>query len=163
MNNWSLLEQKQYDDAWNFVYDVLQFRPRVGSELLHLPQPNIVFTIEEYYDAGFREDYYSDLHVKIHKIFQLLTRQGERIIALNWQHDCYSFDPRIEFERDEFDEWLIPVFPNGDYIFFLKEDYSNGVFGDGLHLSLSFYGKELVEALSVHKPIILIDADAKAE
>ncbi len=72
--------------------------------------------------------------------------------ALNWQHDCYSFLPELPFEKDQFDEWLIPIFPNGDYLFFLTKNFQNGVFADGINLSISIFGKDIIREFEINKP-----------
>ena len=75
--------------------------------------------------------------------------------ALDWQHDCYAFDPILPFERNEFDDWLISIFPNGDYLFFLTSNFQNGIFADGINLKISFWGNEMLQALEANKPRIL--------
>jgi hypothetical protein len=155
MNNWEILSEEQSSLAWDYIYTTMKFRPRGTGKLIEIPQPCEYYNIAQYYNAGFREDYYDDLHKKTKQVFRSITGRNERMLALNWQHDCYSFDPRLKFQKDEFGEWLIPVFPNGDYIFFLTQDFSNGVFGDGINLYLSLFGKKLIESFKMNHPRIL--------
>ncbi len=155
MSNWQILSNKESSLAWDYIHTTMKFRPRETGQLIELPPPFKCYNISQYYNTGFSEDYYDDLHKKAVPVFRLITNRDERILALNWQHDCYSFDPRLEFEKDEFGEWLISVFPNGDYVFFLTQNFRNGIFGDGINLSLSLFGKELTEAFKVYCPQIL--------
>lgn len=156
MNNWQILSHKQSSLAWEYIYEQMQFNPRGEEKLIDIPEPSRCYDISSYYDAGFREDYYNDLHEKIRQVFCIVTHKGERVIALNWQHDGYSFDPRLEFEKDEFGEWLVPVFPNGDYIFFLTADFSNGIFCDGINLSICLFGDKMLQSTEVNLPVIFI-------
>jgi len=132
----------------------LQFKPH-GEPIIQLSPPSETKSIEELFDEGSQESLYDDLHDKMRTVFQEITIEGERILALNWQHDCYSFDPRLPFEKDEFDEWLISVFPNGDHIFFLTGDFKNIYYGDGIHKTISISGDSLLEAVAHYRPLIL--------
>ncbi|MGN8844136.1 DUF2716 domain-containing protein [Niallia sp. HCP3S3_B10] len=53
---------------------------------------------------------------------------GEKVYALDWMHNGYLFDPTLNFETDEFGDWLIPIIPNGDH-FFLQRDFKWGIIG----------------------------------
>ena len=166
MSNWKLLDDETYKLAWDFVDDSLCFKPhnspKFHSEfkkvsVIKLPKPNVYYSTKKYFvtedrecsisEAKLFENFDSNLENKFVSIFKTLTKKkGERMYALDWQHDGYSFDPFLPFERDGcFEEWLIPSFPNGDYLFFLTKNFKNGIFGDGIHKSISFFGKEMVE------------------
>ena len=162
MSNWKLLDDGTRELAWDFVYDSLCFEPHRYKfdkkvSIIKLPKPNVYYSTKKYlfnrgekysvYKAKMCKNLYSSLENKFLSVFKTLTKKkGERMYALDWQHDCYSFDPFLPFERDGcFEEWLIPAFPNGDHLFFLTKDFKNGIFGDGIHHSISFFGKEMVE------------------
>lgn len=145
MENWTLLDEIKYKDVWDFIYDTFLFTPNNGEKVVVIPEPHISEDISQHYDDGFTEIYYDNLHQQARWVFQKIVGQNNRIIALNWQHDCYSFNPHLPYEEDEFGEWLIPVFPNGDYIFFLTDDLQNGLFCDGIALRLTWFGKEMIE------------------
>lgn len=156
MNNWQLLNDLEYAKAWNFLYEELHFSP-FESYLIILPDPKKDFDISKYYDDGFSQELYDDLH-KDALFWLKKVSKGKRIFALNWQHDCYSFNTDLPFEKDEFDEWLVPVFPNGDYIFFMTNDFSSGIFADGINLKLSIWGEALMRAFECKKPEMLSPA-----
>lgn len=155
-NNWKLLSELKHKQVWDFVYDKLLFRPTNDDEkeLIILPHPNKCFDISNFYNKGFIEELYDDLHISILLWFDRISNH-KRMYALNWQHECYSFDVDLPFEKNEFDEWLVPVFPNGDYIFFLTGDFQNGIFADGINLTLSLWGGEVIKALEYKTPKIL--------
>jgi hypothetical protein len=154
MENWKKLDDLDERNAWGFITNKLNFQPYNKECIVRLPSPNKVFEISKYYDEGFNEELYSNLHESILSLFKKIAKGG-RMYALNWQHDCYSFSPYLLFEKDEFDEWLVPVFPNGDYLFFLTEDFDNGIFADGVNLKFSIWGENIVTALEYEVPIML--------
>lgn len=139
MSNWKLLDNSAYTSVWNFVYDKLHFKPYNKEHLISFLCHYICFDLTSFYDNGFNEALYDNLHEEILVWFKKASN-GEELYALNWQHDCYAFNPDLPFEKDEFNEWLIPVFPNGDYLFFLTKDFKNGIFADGINFTFSFWG-----------------------
>ncbi|MFL5730485.1 MAG: DUF2716 domain-containing protein [Cytophagaceae bacterium] len=155
MKNWGILSQQDYSKAWDFINNELSFKPNSNGEgLIKLPSPNKKYDIHNFYNENFSEELYNNLHNYILGYFKQLSK-GNRLLALDWQHDCFSFDPHLPFEKDEFDEWLIPAFPNGDYLFFLTKDFKNGIFADGINLSISFFGDDLINIIQHEKPEIL--------
>ncbi|PUB08164.1 uncharacterized protein DUF2716 [Paenisporosarcina sp. OV554] len=48
-------------------------------------------------------------------VYQELTQKNEYMYAVDWQHPGYWITPRLEFPKSEFNEWTVPIFPNGDY------------------------------------------------
>lgn len=154
MSNWKLTSELEYEAITSFVYDKLFFAPNgAKDEIIELPCPNKIFDIHKYYDSGFEEELYNDLHTSAIKWFKNIANEGI-IYAYNWQHDCYSFSPYLPMETDEFNEWLIPVFPNGDYLFFVSGNFNNGIFADGINLTISIWGKEIVKAVEIDTPLM---------
>src|SRR5438132_991579 len=108
MENWRPLDRIENKSVWNFVYEFLQFDSEAAKpNKVKLPIPNRCYDISKYYNGGFDENLYEDLHDVLRKTFETIAL-GKRMYALDWQHDCYSFDPLIEFEKNEFNEWLVP-------------------------------------------------------
>lgn len=156
MSNWSLLTEVEYKRVWDFVYNDLHFFPNVreANRLIDIPSPSRHFNISQFYGDGYSEELYEDFSLSAISWFKKIAGSN-RMYALNWQHECYSFRPDRPFEKDEFDEWIIPIFPNGDYLFFLTCDFRNGIFADGINLTISFWGKDLIEAFNARKAKML--------
>jgi Protein of unknown function (DUF2716) len=155
MNNWRMLNESECNNVWNFIYERLFFQPNVeGVKLITLPVPSKCYDISKFYNNGFSDELYDNLHQWAIKCFIPISK-GKRLYGLNWKHECYSFDPQLPFEKDEFDEWLISVFPNGDYIFFLTQDFKTGIFGDGINLTISFFGEDIIKELRDEQPEII--------
>lgn len=154
MENWKKINEMESDKLWRFVFENLTFRPYDKANIINLPIPHKTFDISGFYNEGFSEFLYNELHATIHNWFKGITN-GTRMYALNWQHDCYSFTTDLPFEKDEFGEWLISAFPNSDYIFFITDAFSNGFFGDGINKKIFIWGKEIINASQVNMPRIL--------
>ena len=79
---------------------------------------------------------------------------AERIIALDWQHPCYWFDPR---HPDALADWnrYIPLLPDGDYSIFLTEDLENGLFAHPWERSLCVFGVAWVERARADPPDVV--------
>lgn len=154
MKNWILLRDVDNDNLWNVIYNKYKFQPHEQTEIIFLPNPNLTFNISDFYNDGYVDDIYDELHsVAIKWFIDIFDK--ERLYAVSWQHEGYSFLPNLPFEYDEFGEWLIPVFPNGDFNFFLSKDLKNGIFADGINFSISFFGEDLLKSIIINRPKIL--------
>jgi len=47
---------------------------------------------------------------------------------------------------------MIPVFPNGDYYFFIQKDFKWGYLGHPWEESITIFGEELIESFERNKP-----------
>jgi len=155
MNNWKQLDVAHYTRVWDFVYKNLDFKPyNEPNSIINVSSKSLFFDISEYYNEGFKEELYENLHCNVLNCFREIHE--DLLYALNWQHDCYSFSPNQPFELDEFGEWIIPVFPNGDYIFFLTKSLEEGIFADGINCSIVFFGERLIDSLMENMPKMFI-------
>ncbi len=153
MKNWTTLDDEKHSALWDYVYDVIGFDPHGREDaIISLEEPFALFDLKSFWGEGYREELVTDLELKTIALFQAITTEGERLHALDWQHEGYTFDPRLPFEVDAFNDWFVPAFPNGDYTFFLKSDLSGGIFGDGVHSSMTYWGKDVLNALHKHCP-----------
>lgn len=160
MDNWTPLSNPEYDRIWSRIYRDIKFKPSMSIfPSFQVPTPFISYDISEYLidsrdlDAGSIElDAYDNLEEKALDAFKELTLVGECMLALNWEHECYWVNPRLEFVKNEFGEWTIPIFPNGDYYFFIEKDFKWGYLGHPWEKSITVFGKELINAFDKHKP-----------
>lgn len=120
-----------------------------------VPSPFITYDISNYFKDHADSDAYENLEEKTLAAFKAISSINESILALDWQHQGYWVDPHLEFSRDEFEEWTIPIFPNGDYYFFLQQDFNWGFLGHPWEKSITIFGEELLNALTEYKPIML--------
>lgn len=161
MVNWRALSQIKQERIWSEVNQLIKWMP--GSRFHHIipPDPYRVFDISSGMSskAGHNDvsRVLSDLETSILKAFQSCTGEQDVIYAFDWQHDGYIFSPHQTMPKDEFGEWPVPVFPNGDYYFFFYQDFSWGLLGDPWKCTITVFGEELLEAIDNDPPILFQD------
>lgn len=146
MENWLELSEVEDKKVWTKIYGELKFKPSISDfPSFEVPTPFITYDISIY--IGESEDLhaYYDLEEKALLVFQKNASQGEYIYALDWQHDCYWINSHLEFEKDEFEEWKVLIFPNGDYYFFIQKDFEWGYLGHPWEKTITIFGKELIK------------------
>ncbi|MFD0048180.1 DUF2716 domain-containing protein [Actinomycetes bacterium NPDC127524] len=153
MKNWISLSEQESDQVWDKIHRDFTFKPSTTKfPSFKAPVPFIKYDISGFYGESADLDAYDDLEEKALIAFKEITLVDEYILALDWQHECYWVNPRLEFERDEFGEWNIPIFPNGDYYFFIQKDFKWGFLGHPWEKSITIFGKDLIEAFDKLKP-----------
>ncbi len=154
MQNWKKLDKVEKNNLWDYISSKLSFNPR-NSENTIIPKELLYkcYDISSHYNENFKLENYDELHDYTLNLFRILS--SKKVYALDWMHDCFVFDPNLPFELDEFEEWLISVFPNGDFVFFITENLENIIFADGINSKIYFLGREIVEFLKLNRPKIL--------
>jgi hypothetical protein len=159
MRNW---QEKDFDDiedkrVWDFMDNSLSFSPYNENQefIITPPPPCKSFDTSSFFGDNYSQDLYDDLEICMIEWFKIISN-NKRMYALNWKHDTYSFDPYLTFERDKFNEWLAPAFPNGDLLCFLNDDFTDGVFGDGWNYRIIIWGENLLKAYEKIKPKMLL-------
>ena len=147
MKNWQRLSQKEEEYVWNTFYQLFDFKPGIKifpGIRTSLPQKR--FSTSRYFSEHAPLDKLEDLALVL---FYAVSEPGQRLYALDWQHQCYDFDPRQEMDRDEFGEWVIPILPNGDYYIFLTKDFRNVWFGHPWEETITLIGHDLVKQAEI--------------
>ncbi|ANU13035.1 hypothetical protein B481_0362 [Planococcus halocryophilus Or1] len=130
MGNWISFSHKEYDQTWDRIYRDFKFKPSISTfPSFQVPNPFITYDISEYFRNPADLDAYDNLEEKALDAFKEITTIDEYILALDWQHEYYWVNSRLEFEKDEFEEWTVPLFPNGVYYFFIQKDFKWGYLG----------------------------------
>lgn len=128
MENWLELSEAEYEKVWNKMCEVLNFKPSTSNfPSFEVPTPFITYDISIYFEYSNDLGAYDELEEKALLVFKENTSRDDYLYALDWQHECYWINPGLEFEKDEFDELKVPVFPNGDYYFFIHKDFGKNV------------------------------------
>ena len=128
---------------------MFHFKPSIN----HFPaiatdRPQLKFDITNCFSEDFTLDKLEEYALNL---FISVSKKGERLYALDWQHECYDFDPREQMDRDEFDEWIVPVLPNGEYYIFLTKDFNNVWFGHPWEQTVTLIGEDIVKQAQVMK------------
>jgi len=86
-------------------------------------------------------------------LFKNQTKRNESIYAFEWQSSCYLFNPHLDFKRDEFQEWPIPIIPNGDYYIFTNQNSNWGWLGHPWKGEIVVYGDSFIENIKENKRV----------
>ncbi|WP_028596238.1 DUF2716 domain-containing protein [Paenibacillus assamensis] len=163
MKNWIEINSTLNNQIWQSIYNNFNFKPSIHKEdwpSFTLPGPFIVYDIAHLFGEDF-EYLYLDLENCILNAMIACSEENEYLYALDWQHESYLFNPRFESPINEFNEWPIPLYPNGDYYFFIKKDFSWGYLGHPWEKSISVFGEELIRAIETNKPKLFTKAIRK--
>lgn len=152
----------KYDEAWGRVYNELGFKPGMRESVpFTIAQPHCVFGI-----ADMSNEQLDKMEIVSREIFARVTPAGGRVYALDWQHSVSLYDPRNPDEQKDF--WVedarywgggynfyFPSFyPDGDYYFFIAEDFSFGFLGHPWRQEVWIFGEELIsEFEAVYKEL----------
>ena len=155
MRNFKPLDEFEYNKVWGRFRKLFRFKPSMSYfPAITTDTPQLKFDISEGFSSKFSAEQLEEVVIKI---FKDITDPGERIYALNWQHESYDVDPREQMDKDETGEWVIPVFPNGEYFIFLTKDFNNVWFGHPWEETITLIGDEIVnhpEATKLNFPIL---------
>ncbi|WP_339169663.1 DUF2716 domain-containing protein [Paenibacillus sp. FSL R5-0341] len=154
MKNWMEIDSSLDYQLWERVCKDFNFKPSIHKEewpSFTPPSPFIVYNIAHLYGPNF-EKLYSDLETCITKAMIESSDEDDYLYVLDWQHESYLFNPRLDSPKNELNEWPIPLYPNGDYYFFIEKDFSWGYLGHPWEKSICIFGEELLRAIETNKP-----------
>ncbi|WP_077301696.1 DUF2716 domain-containing protein [Virgibacillus pantothenticus] len=145
--NFRLLPTNQTELLWSTVGKLFGYPNE--RKMFKLPKPFIRFDVSSKYSYETRE-----LEQVVLQAMNACTTEDELVFAMEWQHDCYEFDPREPIDRNEFGEWLIPIFPNGDYHIFLQKKLEWGVFGHPWKQEIGIFGSCFINNFNTNIAIL---------
>lgn len=149
-----------YDKVWDKVYKELHFKPDISYT--HSFNSNVPFKIDDDY-AVFNVEKMDDGAIDkmdsiIKNIFIDVTKEDERIYALDWQHSAFLYNPRNEdeqkfikaedtefFNGEGYNAYFPEFFPDGDYYFFIDENFRFGYLGHPWRQEVWIFGKLLLD------------------
>lgn len=153
MKNWLELTDVEDEKVWNKIFDELKFEPSTtNSPSFKVPTPFITYDISHYFGEYEGLNAYDELQEKALLVFQEITSIDEYIYALDWQHECYWINAHLEFPKNELEEWKVPIFPNGDYYFFIHKAFEWGYLGHPWEKTITIFGKKLIKGFGKHQP-----------
>ena len=135
----------------------LRFRPDShdrGHSLLfwrrpfRLPRPWAVYALDDCNEEQIRQT-----AAAVKGCLLSVTRQGERLYAMDWYHCSFLYDPRKEHEQERVKlpeeggmvRAAFPLYwPDGDYYFFLDENFRFGYLGHPWRREIWVFGKTLL-------------------
>ena len=151
--NWIELSKTQYKEVWDKIDEEMSFKPSITDfPSFTVPSPFITYDISDYFGESVDFTVYDDLEEKALYAFQENIAKNEYMYALDWQHPSYWINPYLEFEKDEFDQWTVPIIPNGDYYFFIHKDFEWGFLGHPWEQTITIFGQALINSFEKHPP-----------
>ncbi|MGG0651138.1 DUF2716 domain-containing protein [Bacillus mycoides] len=145
MKKWILLNEQEKENVWDRFYDEFAFNPNIdGEQSFKFSRPYIAYDISDCFEEKWTDEDYNNFDQEILRSLIACTKRNEYIYALDWQHDSYWMNPRLDLKEDD-DQWEIPYIPNGDYYFFLQKDFRWGYLGHPWEKVIYIFGEELIE------------------
>ena len=145
MINFKKLDKAEIDMVWDRFENLFHFKPGINNNIffpaIKTSKPKFKFSVKHCFSLDFSM---TKLEAFALSLFDEITSPGERLYALDWQHECYDFDPRREMDRNEFDEWIVPVLPDGDFYIFLTKDFNNVWIGHPWEKTVTLVGENIV-------------------
>lgn len=139
-----ILDRDQYDAVWNKICHDFHFSPRDidRSPWISFPTPSKRYRLNRLF---------SEEEENIIRSILCKVNPGE-MYALNWQHDCFLYDPREEIP---FGYWFYDAtrncnvyfpsyYPDGDFYFFASLDWSIGLYGHPWRKEMIVVGEALI-------------------
>ncbi|MGF9891181.1 DUF2716 domain-containing protein [Priestia megaterium] len=149
MDNWIPLSDQESKMIWKRIYKEFKFKPSISKfPSFKVPSPFITYDISHLFGEAIDLNLYDLIEEEALNAFKDNTLANEYILALDWQHECYWVNPHLEFHKDEFGEWMVPVVPNGDYYFFIQKDFKWGLLGHPWEKSITIFGETLINAFN---------------
>src|SRR5262249_38273685 len=117
------------------------------------PEPSFTWDIGWVYDGGEEalRRLESNLNARALGALRTCTAPGEQVYALDWQHACFSFDPRGGVSSGDPEVGVVPVLPSGDHYCFMARDLRFGLIGH-MDTSVCVFGEQLLAELKADPP-----------
>lgn len=141
-----VLNDTEYQEIWDRFYAEFCFHPscqyRGHSFNVPLPfeirNPYMVYAIDT-----MTEEQIDRMYEAFHSCFMQLTEAGAAMYALDWHHVSYRYDPR------KTDTVRYPSFyPDGDYYFFVEENFRFGLLGHPWRQEWWIFGSDLLQKMT---------------
>ena len=138
-----ILDDKVYNDIWAKIDKII-----VNFDTIGVP---FELDINNYKSYKLNTIWNEEEEKIVNDIFKEISKND--IYALNWQHDCFEFNPQEEiplyYHYHDFDRnvevYFPSYYPNGDFYFFVAKDFSYGLLGHPWRKEIYVFGNELID------------------
>src|SRR5262249_37561271 len=108
------------EQAW-----IAHLEPAAGEVVV--PKPYRTWRQISVGELGERaEELEADFTLKVLAAFRRCTGPSERLLAIDWLHDWYYFDPHAGITAATRDEWAMPVLPDVESYNYVAPDFRFG-------------------------------------
>lgn len=148
-----ILDEEKYDAIWDKIFYEYGFKPSCKptniEDWIHFPTHFVKYKLCD----GWSEEQ----ERIVNSIMKNVINEG--MYALDWQHDCFVFHPdeNIQLYYSYYDEargvyvYFPSYWPDGDYHFFVKMDWTCGLFGHPWRQEICVLGEALIQAFEEEK------------
>jgi hypothetical protein len=151
MQAWRSLPAGEQDSLWTEVEARYKFRAGVESRDwpgIDEPSDSVTFSINSSSPQSLGA-FKTTLALIARKGFSEAAPTRKGLVALEWQHGGYWYHPEAESPADLPDRNGRPsIFPDGEYSFFLSQDFEHGLFSHPWGQTICVFGQQLVELLT---------------
>lgn len=148
-------DRTEYDLIWDKVYETLKFTPSMDKSITP-------FEIKEEYSIysfdfnEITEKQIDMMNELIKNIFANISKDDTKMYALDWQHSAFLYNPKKKEEQKSFwkednrywgggyNAYFPSFFPDGDYYFFIEENFRFGYLGHPWRQEIWVWGEELI-------------------
>lgn len=148
-------DKPEYDLIWDKVYETLKFTPSMDKSITP-------FEIKEEYSIysfdfnEITEKQIDMMNELIKNIFANISKDDTKMYALDWQHSAFLYNPKKKEEQKSFwkednrywgggyNAYFPSFFPDGDYYFFIEENFRFGYLGHPWRQEIWVWGEELI-------------------
>ncbi|HTU68301.1 MAG TPA: DUF2716 domain-containing protein [Steroidobacteraceae bacterium] len=133
------LGEPEYTQIWDAFYARFHFKPGTHGPFPAITEPpgSITFSLlPDSTDADIDE-----FIAAMQSALKAATTPGHEIYYLDWQHECFAFDPHAE-PNPRFNGY-----PDGDYAILLARDLSYGSFGHPWEDTICCFGDPFVREI----------------
>lgn len=149
-----ILDNDIYDEIWNRFKAEFEFQPSVvnGNKPFRIKQFHKVYKLLKVWDSRDES-----------LINDLMSQMGNSdIYALDWQHDCFIFNPEEKIPlHTEWHDGIRDVqvyfpcyYPDGDYHIFTDKEFSYGILGSPWTREIYVFGELLVKLMDEKKDVL---------
>ena len=161
-----LLNEQETRELEERVLLQLRFRPAAGyrghsllwwKRPFRLPKPWAVYALDD-----MSREQIGQMSCAVKAALLKATEPGGRLYALDWQHSAFLFDPwkedpksvRLEDEAGEYWAEFPLGYPEGDYVFFLDENFRFGYLGHPWRKEVWVFGEKLLPEIAKITPTL---------
>lgn len=144
-------DKDEYQKIWDILFSDWAFAPSVDSGKTWLRPKGLFRTYH------LLEKWDETQEALVNRILREVV--AEELYALDWQHDCFTFDPNENipagysyFDKERNCSVFFPeYYPDGDYHFFASKDWKYGLYGHPWRKELIVVGEELILAIEKNR------------
>lgn len=126
---WIELRQPERDEAWNRVDIEFGFAPSMqAGEWPGFAEParSTTWSVAPLFTEDRIDSGLAAVGEGLREALDASRGDDDFVLVLDWQHPGYRFHPQLAAAPVDWESWLVPALPDGDYYLFLAIDFRFG-------------------------------------